>query len=87
MTEPAYLVATSLLHCMEHSTVEVDLSKLSSANVLAILKDGNYLLAWIVPPSLDAACYLYSRGDVISVTVPQLYTLIQSPDCICWCEL
>lgn len=84
---PAYLIATSVLHCSEHMTVPISYVSLPDANVLAILKEDNYLLAKITPPNQRATCYLHSRGDVIQVTVQQLYTLIQSPDCICWCEL
>lgn len=84
---PAYLIPTSLLHCSEHMTVPISYVSLPDANVLAILKEDNYILAKITPPLTLATCYMYSRGDVIAVTVQQLYALIQSPDCICWCEL
>lgn len=82
----SYLIATNIQHCSEHMTVPIEYVKHPTANVLAILKEGNYLLANISPPSLEAFCYLHSRGDVITASVQQVYELIQAEG-IAWCEL
>lgn len=82
----AYLVATNPLHCSQYMTTPIAYVKLPDANVVAIFKDGNYLLAKVYPPNLMVECYLHSRGDIIKAPVKQVYDLIQT-EAVCWCEI
>lgn len=85
----AYLKATSLVHCIDQmpDLLEVwDITKLPTANVLAVLPDGNFLLATVKPPVRESACYMYSRGDVVAVDVTHIYYIIQE-EALAWCEL
>lgn len=81
----AYLIASSFEHCMRYLP-DVDLNKLSHANVFAVLPDGNYLLACVKPPELVSECYVHSRGVVVHARVEQIYEIIQTT-ATAWCEL
>lgn len=82
----SYLINTSVLHCAEYLSVPVAYVKMPDATVLAVLKEGNYLLANITPPNQNVLVYLHSRGDIITASVQQVYELIQSEG-VAWCEL
>lgn len=83
----SYLIATSIHHCNEHLSASVDYSKLPDATILAVLKDGNYLLSKIVPSIKETTCYISTSGDTMKVDVRDVFSMIQGNSCIAWCEL
>lgn len=82
----SYLIATDVAHCAEYLSVPVAYVKMPDANVLAVLREGNYFLANIRPPNQEVQVFLHSRGDIITASVQQVYELIQAEG-IAWCEL
>lgn len=84
----SYLVGTSLQECSRYVYGNPDLSKLPEANVLAILNNGSYILAEVLPPERNVKVVVFNEDKVntMQVDVVQVFNLIQQQG-VAWCEI